>query len=202
MLRTRSLFSCLAALVLGGCATFPTGPSVMVMPAPGKPFEQFQADDAVCRQWAAQQIGGTPGAPANQNTAIGAHGRDGHRGRPRCGDRLRHRPRGYRGCHRGWCGTSRRRRRGGQCRSGVRMGGPASVRQLYQQCMYSKGNQIPGVMRGSRRGYGPPPRRPPRRASARRRRSLLRLSPSASATRPSGAIVCGGERAPTLTPPT
>ncbi len=59
MLRTRNLFSCLAALVLGGCATVPTGPSVMVLPAQGKPFEVFQADDAVCRQWAAQQIGAT-----------------------------------------------------------------------------------------------------------------------------------------------
>ena len=27
--------------VLGGCATMPTGPSVMVMPGPGKPFEVF-----------------------------------------------------------------------------------------------------------------------------------------------------------------
>ena len=72
MLRTRSLFSCLAALVLGGCATFPTGPSVMVLPPPGKPFEQFQADDAVCRGWAGQQIGATAQETANQNTAIGA----------------------------------------------------------------------------------------------------------------------------------
>jgi hypothetical protein len=31
----------------------------------------------------------------------------------------------------------------------------------YQQCMYSKGNQIPGVMREPRRGYGPPPPPPP-----------------------------------------
>jgi hypothetical protein len=31
----------------------------------------------------------------------------------------------------------------------------------YQQCMYAKGNQIPGAMRQTRRGYGPPPPPPP-----------------------------------------
>ncbi len=60
-----------AVVALGGCATLPTGPSVMVLPAPGKSFEQFQAEDAVCRQWAAQQVG-PPGAPATQKTAVGA----------------------------------------------------------------------------------------------------------------------------------
>lgn len=48
-------------VVLGGCASISTGPSVMVLPAPGKPFELFQADDSVCRQWAAQQIGAGTG---------------------------------------------------------------------------------------------------------------------------------------------
>jgi hypothetical protein len=33
-----------------GCATIPIGPSVMVLPGRGKTFEQFQRDDAVCRQ--------------------------------------------------------------------------------------------------------------------------------------------------------
>jgi hypothetical protein len=62
----------LALSVLGGCATLPNGPSVMVLPAPGKPFEQFQAEDAVCRKWAAQQIGQSPQETVNQNTASGA----------------------------------------------------------------------------------------------------------------------------------
>jgi hypothetical protein len=43
------------ALLLSACATAPTGPSVMVLPGSGKPFEQFQADDTICRQWAARQ---------------------------------------------------------------------------------------------------------------------------------------------------
>jgi hypothetical protein len=44
-------------MTLNGCATVPTGPSVMVLPGPGKPFDLFQAEDATCRQWARQQIG-------------------------------------------------------------------------------------------------------------------------------------------------
>jgi hypothetical protein len=59
-------------MALGGCATMPTGPSVQVMPGPGKTFDQFQADDAVCRQWAGQQIGQSPQETMNQNTATGA----------------------------------------------------------------------------------------------------------------------------------
>ena len=61
------------AVLLAGCASVPTGPSVAVMPPPGKPFEVFQGDDSSCRQWAQAQIGGTsPGETANQNTAAGA----------------------------------------------------------------------------------------------------------------------------------
>jgi len=44
----------------------------MALPAPGKPFSEFQADDANCRQWAAQQIGQSPQETANQNTVTGA----------------------------------------------------------------------------------------------------------------------------------
>ena len=68
---TRS-FLLLLLLVLGGCATVPEGPSVMVMPGPGKSLEQFQAEDAICRQWATQQTGVTPQAAANQDTLSGA----------------------------------------------------------------------------------------------------------------------------------
>ena len=63
----------LAPLVIGllltGCATVPSGPSVMVLPGTGKSFEQFQTDDIVCRQWAAQQTGITPGQ-ASTGTAV------------------------------------------------------------------------------------------------------------------------------------
>ncbi len=51
-------FGFAAAIALGGCATPPQGPSVAVMPAPNKPFDQFQADQATCKQYADQQVSG------------------------------------------------------------------------------------------------------------------------------------------------
>ncbi len=68
----RRFFLFLAWLALGGCATLPTGPSVRVMPEPGKTFEQFRDEDAICRQWAGQQIGVSPQDTVNQNAATGA----------------------------------------------------------------------------------------------------------------------------------
>ncbi len=50
------LVSLLMAIGLSGCVTAPTGPSVLVLPGPGKTIEQFQADDIFCRQWAAQEV--------------------------------------------------------------------------------------------------------------------------------------------------
>ena len=44
-------------LLLAGCVTLPVGPSVAVLPTPGKPWEVFVADDADCRLYAAQQTG-------------------------------------------------------------------------------------------------------------------------------------------------
>ncbi len=47
-----------AALLLAGCASVPSGPSVMALPGSGKHFDQFRGDDAICREYARQQIGG------------------------------------------------------------------------------------------------------------------------------------------------
>ena len=48
-----------ALLTLTACAGVPTGPSVMVLAGKGKTLEQFQTDDGVCRQVAAQEIQST-----------------------------------------------------------------------------------------------------------------------------------------------
>ena len=58
-----------AGVLLTACVAVPTGPSVMVLPGSGKDFEQFRADDAVCRQWALQQTGTTT-AQASTDTAV------------------------------------------------------------------------------------------------------------------------------------
>jgi hypothetical protein len=59
-------------LVAGGCVTIPSGPRVMVLPPPDKPFDLFQTEDIMCRQWSQQQIGLTPQEIVNKNTAAGA----------------------------------------------------------------------------------------------------------------------------------
>lgn len=50
-----------AAVVLAGCAHVPTGPSVMVLPGGGKSTEQFQKEDASCRQMATNELAATKG---------------------------------------------------------------------------------------------------------------------------------------------
>ena len=60
----------LAVFTLGACATPATSPSVLALPAPGKPFAQFQQEDMNCRGYAQQMTAGQAEA-ANQN-AVGA----------------------------------------------------------------------------------------------------------------------------------
>jgi hypothetical protein len=55
---------------LAACATIPTGPNVMVLPGTGKSFEQFRIDDALCRQFAYEQVGGVTAQQAAQNQAV------------------------------------------------------------------------------------------------------------------------------------
>jgi hypothetical protein len=68
-------------LLLGGCASLPTGPSVMVYPGTGKSFDQFRYDDMECRRFALEYVGGaSPSESATQSgvasavtgTAVGA----------------------------------------------------------------------------------------------------------------------------------
>ncbi len=149
----RSLFSFLALLTLCGCVTMPTGPSVMVLPGSGKSFEQFQVDDATCRQWAGGQIGMAPQAIANQNTATGAvagtamgAGLGAAIGAASGGA-------GYGAAIGAASGLLFGSAAGAS--SGQASGWEAQRRYdiAYQQCMYAKGNQIPGYSRSS----SPPP---------------------------------------------
>ena len=61
-----------AAAFLAACATFPSGPGILVLPGSTKSFEAFRADDEVCRQFANGQIGGQ--TPAQAATAAGVGG--------------------------------------------------------------------------------------------------------------------------------
>jgi len=52
-------YAALSALVLlEGCVTQPYGPTVPVMPAQGKPFAQFQQEDAQCQDYADSRVAG------------------------------------------------------------------------------------------------------------------------------------------------
>lgn len=59
------------AVLAGGCATMPSGPSVLVLPGTGKSLNDFRASDFQCRQYAAQQIDGMGRDPSVRNAAIG-----------------------------------------------------------------------------------------------------------------------------------
>lgn len=68
-MRRLLIFSLLIAS-LAACATIPTGPSVMALPGTDKSFDQFRIDDASCRQFAYEQVGGVTAQQAAQNSAV------------------------------------------------------------------------------------------------------------------------------------
>jgi len=72
MIFTKALTPFLLLIFLSGCATLPTGPSVNVLPAQGKSFDTFRAEDATCRQWAEQQMGMSTQQTYDKNVATGA----------------------------------------------------------------------------------------------------------------------------------
>lgn len=159
----------LSAALLTACATIPTGPSVLVLPGTGKTFEAFQTDNAVCREWASQQVGTSVervgkesvGTGAAIGTAVGAAAgaalgaASGHPGE---GAAV--------GAGIGLLGGSAAG--ADQARSaGYSVQNRYDI--AYMQCMYAKGNRIP-VARGSFPGLNEQatPRRPPRTSPSTR----------------------------------
>jgi hypothetical protein len=140
------------ALLATACAQPPMGPQVGVMPGPNKPFHVFQDDDAICRQFASNQTSGQ--AQQANNQAVGSAILGGVLGA------------GLGAAAGGGTGA------GIGAASGVLAGsaigaGMSSNRQLsiqqqydiaYSQCMFSRGNQVPGF--SPRQGPGGPPRAP------------------------------------------
>ncbi|HEV8584101.1 MAG TPA: glycine zipper family protein [Methylomirabilota bacterium] len=152
-------------LLLVGCATIPTGPSVMVLPGTGKPFDQFQIDDAACRQWALQSVGVTTQKASSDSLATGAV----------VGTAIGAAAGAAIGAAAGSPGIGAAAGAGAGLLGGTAVGGGYADRSVqsvqrrydiaYMQCMYAKGNQIP-VSRGavpynSMRNQSPPPPPPP-----------------------------------------
>jgi len=138
-------------VTLVGCASIPTGPSVAVMPGPGKPFDQFNADNAICKDFARQQIGVDPNEVAREQVVTGAaagavlgaasgalmgHGHDSPAG-PMAGAGL-------------IVGSAA----GANAADQSAMTLQRRYDIAYQQCMYAKGNQVPGYAAPR---YTPPP---------------------------------------------
>src|SRR5262245_50056545 len=161
-----------AALSLAGCVSMPTGPSIAVLPGTGKSFDQFRADEGVCRQYAYDQIGGQTAAREQERsgvtsavvgTAIGAL----------AGAAIGGNSQGAAvGAGVGLLGGSL------AGSSAAYASGSEAQRRYdiaYQQCMYAQGHRVPvaGRMAPSARiapgpsgTYTPPPPPPPPTSSA------------------------------------
>ena len=136
----KSLAVLAAGVLTAGCATTPTGPMVRAMPAPTKPFEVFAQDQAECEHYAGDQIAGA--AQAANNRALGATA---------LGAVL--------GLGVGAATGSGRAASVGAA-SGGAIGATIGADQsayagydlqrrydiAYSQCMYAKGNQVPGML--------------------------------------------------------
>jgi hypothetical protein len=123
-------------MLLCACAQIPTGPSVAVMPPPGKPIEVFQAEDQACRTYSAQSAGADPNDAATKSvvesavvgTALGAVAGaafGGHAGTGAGVGLL--------------AGTAVGAGQGADARHSVQQ----RYDIAYEQCMYAKGNQLP-----------------------------------------------------------
>ena len=145
----KTILGTACVLAVAGCAQMPTGPSIAVMPAPGMPFEVFQRDDYLCRRYAQASIGVNPNQVANEQVAKGAV----------AGAAV--------GAAAGALLGGNSNAAGAGAATGLLFGtaagaGAASdttygLQRLYNiayaQCMYAKGNQVPG--------YAAPPYTPP-----------------------------------------
>ena len=130
-----------ATILMVGCATTPVGPSLTVMPAPGKPFDVFKNDDKECRDYAQNSLNTTADEIAAKNTAktaiVGA-ALGAVAGAVANGGSSKN------------VGTGAAVGLLGGAAMGATGGNDASKEVqrrydiAYQQCMYSKGNQVPG----------------------------------------------------------
>lgn len=128
-----------AVLLLGACASVPSGPSAMVLPGSGKSFDQFRVDDMDCRQYASLQSGGSnPDQAATdsgvKSAAIGA-GVGALAGAAMGGHRS------------AATGAAAGLIIGSVAGAGAASSSGQTLQQRYdngyQQCMYAKGHQVP-----------------------------------------------------------
>jgi hypothetical protein len=135
-------------LLLSACASEPMGPTVGVMPAPGKPFDVFQGDQAICKQFASNEVTGGAQQANNRQVGTAVVG-------TLLGAGLGAAIGGGRGAA---IGAGAGALGGTAVGAGPSQGAQYSLQQrydlAYSQCMYTRGNQVPGYQPA---GYPPPP---------------------------------------------
>jgi len=147
---------CLVSLVaLSACATTPTGPIVRVMPGPNKPWQVFVQDQNECRGYASNAVAGE--AERQNNRAVGAAVLTTALGAAF----------GAAVSHNAGRGAGAGAATGAVVGTAVGAGGSNDANYsiqrrydiAYQQCMYAKGNQVPGFYpQGyAQPGYSAPP---------------------------------------------
>lgn len=140
------------AALLAGCVSQPMGPTVTVMPAPNKPFAVFQDDQAICKQFADQQVAGNASQANAQQVGTAVVGTV-------LGAGLGAAVGGGQGAG---VGAATGAIAGTAIGSGPAAQAQYSLQQrydiAYQQCMYARGNQVPGFTPAT----PPPPPPPPR----------------------------------------
>jgi hypothetical protein len=154
-------------LVLSGCAQTPLGPTVQVMPGPGKSFEAFTFDQAGCKQYAESSVAGQ--AQNANNRAVGAAAIGTVLGA------------GLGAAIGGGRGAAIGAGSGAIAGTGVGMGSSSNEQygiqqqydNAYAQCMYSKGNMVPGY--GPMMVNSPPPGPPDISLTAAVQQQLIRL---------------------------
>lgn len=141
-------------LALAGCVSIPQGPTVAVMPGAGKSLDQFSADAGVCQQFAQSAIAGS-GQAAQDYAAANAAG--GAAVGAVVGAML--------GAVSGQAGAGAAWGAGTGLMFGSAAAGNAGAtssyalqRQYdiaYMQCMFTRGNQVPGQTVRRSNGYPP-----------------------------------------------
>lgn len=140
-----------AIVLLAGCASAPQGPTVPVMPAPNKPFQVFQEDQAICNQYAQQVIGPAQQQLQNQQVGSALIG-------TALGAGLGAAVGGGRGAAIGaGAGAVAGTAYGANAAGYESMNMQQRYDMAYSQCMYSRGNQVPGFQPPPNYPYPPPP---------------------------------------------
>lgn len=152
--------SACVAVILAGCAQTPMGPMVQVMPGPGKSFDQFQADNASCKNYAAGQVQGQAEAANQQAVGAGVVSTVVGAGLGAAvGGAYHHAGEGA--AIGAASGASVGTAIGANSNSYAQMTIQQQYDNAFAQCMYTKGEQVPGFVPPE-----PPPPPPPMPSAA------------------------------------